>query len=325
MKTDTADRIVEYIKRKVRATPRELVVYLSISPQAVFKHLRKLVDNNVLYKTGRPPAVYYSLIEKEPAVEDININPDLEKTIESNFLVITPSGEYRAGLEGFVYWCRKFNLPVSKTAQEYGRTLEKYNAYKSGNLINGMDKFRSTFETVHLDHVCYLDFYAIERFGKTKLGQLLLSAKQGQDRGLIRLLTEEIKPGIDSLIQKYEIDGVGYIPPTIKREIQFMKELKRNLNLNVKEVSIIKLKPPVIVAQKSLSKLEDRIENARNTIVVNEERHFRNILLIDDAVGSGATFNETAARIREKKICSGRITGLAVTGSFKGFDVISEI
>ena len=56
-----------------------------------------------------------------------------------------------------------------------------------------------------------------------------------------------------------------------------------------------------------------------------ENAVFKNILLLDDAVGSGATLNEVAKKIRERKICQGKIIGLAITGSFKGFDVISEL
>ena len=52
---------------------------------------------------------------------------------------------------------------------------------------------------------------------------------------------------------------------------------------------------------------------------------YNNILLIDDAVGSGSTINETAKKIKQKGICKGRVIGLAITGSFKGFDVISEV
>ena len=51
----------------------------------------------------------------------------------------------------------------------------------------------------------------------------------------------------------------------------------------------------------------------------------KNILIIDDAVGSGATLHETAKKIRQKNICSGSVIGLAITGSAKGFDVISEV
>lgn len=58
---------------------------------------------------------------------------------------------------------------------------------------------------------------------------------------------------------------------------------------------------------------------------MNDRGGYNNILLIDDAIGSGATLNETAAQIKNKGICKGKIIGLAITGSFKGFDVISEV
>ena len=61
------------------------------------------------------------------------------------------------------------------------------------------------------------------------------------------------------------------------------------------------------------------------TIVVEENEIHDNILLIDDAVGSGATLNETAKQMREKGIVGGKIIGLAIVGSYKGFDVISEV
>jgi len=48
-------------------------------------------------------------------------------------------------------------------------------------------------------------------------------------------------------------------------------------------------------------------------------------LLIDDAIGSGATLNEIALQIKNRGIVNGKIIGLAITGSIKGFDVISEV
>ncbi|MCL4417171.1 MAG: hypothetical protein M1365_10810, partial [Actinobacteria bacterium] len=68
-----------------------------------------------------------------------------------------------------------------------------------------------------------------------------------------------------------------------------------------------------------------RIENARQTIIVDDKRIYENVLLIDDAVGSGATMNEIARQIKDKYLVNGHIIGLAITGSFKGFDVISEV
>ena len=84
------------------------------------------------------------------------------------------------------------------------------------------------------------------------------------------------------------------------------------------------MKTPVIVPQKTLNKLEDRIENAKRTIMVDDTKKFKTVLLIDDALGSGATINETAKKIKNQGLAD-TIIGLAITGSFSGFEVISEV
>lgn len=325
MKTDTYKRIIEYVAGQGQATAKELVDYLEISPQAVFKQLKSLIQKKSLSKSGRPPKVYYHIAKKQIPEEKVEIDSSLRKAIDEHFLQITPSGEAKEGVEGFVYWCNKFKLPIHKTAAEYANTLKIYAAHKVDNLIDGMNKMKKTFDMVYMDKLFYLDFYAIERFGKTKLGQYLLYAKQSQSRQQINALIKAIKPRIDRIVRRYNIDGVGFIPPTVKREIQFMKELQKQLKLKPKTIPITKVKTQIIVPQKTLNKLDDRIENAKNTIVVDDNGQYKNILLIDDAVGSGATLNETAAKIKMKKLVRGKIVGLAITGSYKGFDVISEI
>lgn len=331
MKTETSDKIVAYIKKNKQATAKELADYLEISRQALFRQLSKLLKNNQIYKVGTPPKVFYFTQEGGARKIEIEIENELEadevskKLIEENFLVITPAGERKEGVEGFIFWCQKTKQPIQKTSREYVKTLEKYNTFKKHGLIDGMAKIKATFPRVYLDNLFYCDFYSIERFGKTKLGQLLLYAKQSQNKVLMKELIATIKPKVDYVIEKYGIDGVGFIPPTVRREVQFMKELEKNLHQNVRKVSLVKVKTEITVPQKTLHRLEDRIENARKTIIVNEASSYEHILLIDDAVGSGATLNETAAQIKDKGICRGKIIGLSITGSFKGFDVISEV
>jgi predicted amidophosphoribosyltransferase len=188
-----------------------------------------------------------------------------------------------------------------------------------------MQKLQSSFEAVYLDELFYLDFYSIERFGKTKLGQLLLYAKQNQNAELITQLAVSARPQIEKLITRFAVDAVGFIPPTVKREVQFMVEFAKQLRLTVPIISTTKVTSDVAVPQKTLTKIEDRIENARRTIIVTERKQYKNILLIDDAVGSGATLNETANKLKDQKVATGKVIGLAITGSYKGFDVISEI
>jgi len=325
MRTNTSDKIVKYIQSKGQASAKELVDYLGITRQALFKHLTKLLAKEDITKIGKPPKVFYLISDRRAAeVKAYTAGKNLKKIIDENYLIITPRGEKKQGWQGFIYWCDRNNLDTDKTAKEYAKTLKKYDHYKKNGFIDGMAKFKNTFSSVYLDYLYYLDFYSIERFGKTKLGQTLLYGKQSGNKKLIKDLTLDIKPRIDYIIKKHKINAVGFIPPTVKREVQFMKELKKNLNLTLKNISIVKIKTEIIVPQKTLSKLADRIENAKNTIIVNEPGYYKNILLLDDAVGSGATMNETAKQIKNKKIGK-KIIGLAITGSFKGFDVISEV
>jgi len=327
MKTGTSDEIIKYIKLRGQASGKDIADHLGITRQALFKQFAKLIAEKKISKVGKPPKVFYFIKEKESekVFVEAEVDSASKKAIENNFLIITPAGERKEGLKGFFYWCQKTNQPIGKTAKEYTKTLKKYNAFKKAGFINGMAKLKATFPKVYLDNIFYLDFYSIERFGKTKLGQMLLYAKQSQNKNLMKELILDLKPRVEQLMKKYKIDGVGFIPPTVKRETQFMKELEKNLHLGARTISIIKIKTEVAVPQKTLNKLSDRIENAQKTIVVNEKDEYKNILLLDDAIGSGATLNETAAQIKAKGIVKGKIIGLAITGSFKGFDVISEV
>lgn len=324
MELNTEDKIIAYIKSRGQVTANDLTEHLEISRQAVHRQISRLQEEGLIYKIGRPPKVFYLLAEDKVKKEDNTVDEKTKKIIDKNFLNITASGERQEGFEGFINWCFKRKEPLEKTAKEYIETLKKYKSYKKDGLINGMYKIKGTFPDTAVDRLFYLDFYSIERFGKTKLGQLLLYAKQSQNRGLIKELVDQIRPQIEELIKKYQIEAVSFIPPTVKREVQLMKELERQLHLANPKVSLVKVKTPVIVPQKTLNKLEDRIENAKRTIMVDETKKFKTVLLIDDALGSGATINETAKKIKNQKLAE-TIIGLAVTGSFSGFEVISEV
>lgn len=324
MITDTRNRIVEYIRENNQLRAHDLARLLNISGTAIHKQLKKLINEGVLEKIGKPPKVYYVLASKKVTKPEL-VNSALLRTINARYLYISPTGEAKEGWEGFLAWCEKTKQDPIKTANEYLSTLNKFDKFKKNDLIDGMPKMKNTFKDVFLDKLYYLDFYSIERFGKTKLGQMLLYAKQSQNTKLIDQLIIQIRPEITKVIKENSIDGVLFVPPTVKREIQFMKELEKQLAIPSRTLSVTKIKTEIIVPQKTLSKLEDRIENAKKTIIVDDKKVYKNVLLIDDAVGSGATMNETAKQIKNINLVSGKIIGLAITGSFKGFDVISEV
>jgi len=115
------------------------------------------------------------------------------------------------------------------------------------------------------------------------------------------------------------------IPNSIPRKVPFLKEVEKNLNLNLPKIEVKKAYSNGFpIAQKSLSKIEERIINARETMMlIPLEIKCKNILIFDDAVGSGATLVEIAKKIKDKKVK--KIIGFSIVGSYKGFEVIKEV
>lgn len=320
----TEDKIIKYIKSNNQASPGELSDYLGINRSATHRQLKKLVDSSIIKKIGKAPFVFYVLSEEKKVYEAYNFDSKTKKKIEEEFMLITPRGEQVTGVEAFVSWCKKRNENPEKTAVDYVKSLEKFDKFKKNNLVDGTYKFKKTFNDSSLEKVFYIDFYSIERFGKTKMGQLLLYAKQSQNKQIIDQIINDIKPKVEKLINDKKIDAIGFIPPTVKREVQIMKRIEKTMNISKPTISLIKVRNEIMVPQKTLSKLDDRIDNAKNTIIVDEKKNYSNVLLIDDAVGSGATFNEVAKKIKSRNIAK-KVYGLAITGSFSGFEVISEV
>ncbi|MGC4127996.1 MAG: HTH domain-containing protein [Bergeyella sp.] len=322
------DRIVKFLEENKESSASEIADELMVSRQSVHSVLKKLLEEKQVIKLGSSPRTIYKINNaKQEKREKIEISDEDDLFLKNNFLVITEIGEILEGTDGFAYWCKKRNLPVEKTVQEYISTREKYNRYSDENgMINGFEKLKNTkgFEKIWIDEIYYFDFYAIERFGKTRLGTILHYAKQGQNVMLMKILVQEIKTRLENFIENNGFDAVGFVPPTIKRETQIMKFLQKKLKINLPHIEILKISNLIPVPQKSLNKLEERVNNAENTFVVKSNQTFENVLLIDDAVGSGATLNQIAGKLKQKNIAK-HITALSVVGSFKGFDVITDV
>lgn len=322
----TKYKIIEYIKINTEVSAKQLVDYLELSERAVFKQLAKLIEAGELTKIGTPPKVFYKIKKATDQKTPLNlqVKADIRKLIEDNYVYITPLGEYHKGVLGFVSWCRERSLIPDVQANQYAELINKIDKSRKHGVIVATNKFKDSFDKPAIKQVYYADFYSLPQFGKTKLGQLLLYAKQSQDKKRIKNIADIVRSSIDTVIKIYQIEAVGFIPPTVKREIQFMKELERNLAINLPIISLSKIKTEIIVPQKTLSKMSDRIANAQNTIIVEDIREYKNVLLIDDAAGSGATLNETAKKLVDKKLAK-NVYGMVVVGSYKGFDVISEV
>ena len=298
-----------------------------ISRQYLHRIVLDLEEQDQIKKVGVPPRVYYSLNEKSAQIETQLISREEELFLNQHFLLINPLGKRLSGIEAMRYWCEKQSLEISKTTKEFIETRKKYLEFLNPNgLIDGLPKLKNTsgLNSIGLDQLYYLDFYAIERFGKTPLGTLMHYAKQGQNKAMMKEISSEIHQRILNLIADLKIDAVAFVPPTIPRKTQIMTELQKHLNTGKPLFKVEKIKTPITIPQKALSKLYERVANAKNTFAIPAQMPVKRLLLIDDAVGSGATMNEIALKIKQKGL-SDAVLGVAITGSYKGFEVISEL
>ncbi|MDP2103609.1 MAG: phosphoribosyltransferase family protein, partial [Candidatus Gracilibacteria bacterium] len=195
-------------------------------------------------------------------------------------------------------------------------------------LIDAKMAFGQDTEEVYLDDIYYADQYKWMDFGRGKLAEMTFYGKQSQNKMLISESIDEIIGKIECLIGKEKYTAIAITPWSIDRKNQLLKILKSRLkDLGLPFVSIIKYYPSGIpIPQKSLKTREQRIQNARNTIFVDDKNiaHYNAILLIDDFVGSGSTLNETAKKLKQLGVK--KVDGFAFVGNLNlSYDVINEI
>ncbi|MBT4762762.1 MAG: winged helix-turn-helix transcriptional regulator [Bdellovibrionaceae bacterium] len=329
MKTETESQLLDIIYKTGPLRPVDIAKSLDISLQMVHRHLKKLLQQNKIKRLGSPPKVYYQYLKPIVLPDTTKLEPKVITYIEENYLILTPSGERLFGIKGFLWWSKKTNqLNLGKLALEYMNAHQHFQNEYNNKLgsIDATFKIHNTFKKSYLNKLFYYEFYSLPKFGKTKSGQLVYLGKSGQNISAIKQLVEKSKDTINKTIKHYRIDAVAFAPHSIPRKIQFLDVFKKKLGLNLPLLLLDKIfVEDFPVSQKSLSKLNDRIENAESTIFPNRKTSsFNNILVIDDAVGSGATLNIIAKKLKLLNP-KAKVYGFALTGSLKGFEVINEI
>ena len=344
MKTNTKNNIYNYICNYSPVSVDNIFDKINISKSMIHRHLRKLIKEGFIYKIWTSPKVYYfqnknniiknfnwidyksdNVLEKDENNIEI-IDNDKYKFLKDNYVYFAPDWNVNYWISWFIKWCNKRDFKHDKEIETYKNIIIKYNKFKTKYwLIKWIEKMKNTFDKVYLNKVYYLDFYSIEKYWKTYLWNLMFYSKQTWDKELADKILDSIKPLIYKLINKKNIDSFAFIPPSIDRKIQLMDELKDWLDINLNELKLIKIFKDKVVAQKSLNKKEDRIQNARDTIfILDKDFKSDTILLIDDAIWSWATLNETAKKIKEKNIAK-KVIWLSIVWSYKWFEVINEV
>ncbi len=334
MITDTRHKIIKYIRYHGQARAQDIYETFRISRVAAHKQLNKLLEEGLIVRVGKPPVVFYTIppaaaVTKASETEQLS---EYEKqVIDTNFLSITPDGRLLYGMTGFVYWTQNYqkNKSIKVVADEYIDIIQNQKKlFSPGGWIDATSKLLETFQKTPITHLLFEDIYSYRTFGRTKLAKLVMYAKQTGERLLIDQIGDLAKPIIEKIIKKYHIEAVVFIPPTVPRPLQFMDELEFRLKLKLPKIELVKVIPGDIpIPQKTLVSLDERIVNARDSIYLksNKEFSYENVLLIDDVAGSGASFNETAKKLKNSNIGYGNMIAFGLVGNIKGYDVIREI
>ena len=172
------------------------------------------------------------------------------------------------------------------------------------------------------------DVYSLKVFGRTKIAKEVMYAKQVGEQSLIANVTREIRPKLLKLIDTHQIDAIAFVPPTVPRPVQFVNEVRRLLAIDLTEIEMVKiLGGEIPVPQKTLSSLDERLQNANSTLFVKESKTIsaKNILIIDDVVGSGAFFQVVASKISHLASGKYNIFAFAIVGNSKGFETVREL
>jgi predicted amidophosphoribosyltransferase len=194
--------------------------------------------------------------------------------------------------------------------------------------LSADEAFWKDFQEKFLDRVYYADQYKYMDFGRGKLAELTFYAKQSQNKWLIAESIAEILAKLECHIYGEKYDAIAITPWSIKRQNQLLWALKKELQVfKLPFINIIKYSESwIFIPQKSLKSRSERIENAKNTIFIDDANtwNYKKVLLIDDFVWSGATLNETARKLKDEWVQE--VYGFAFVGNTNlSYDVINEI
>ena len=327
MKTDTIYKILSYISEQWPVSPHNLETHFHISASMIHRHLKKLLEKDLIHRLGSAPQVFY-IAHQDNSYHWDAFHPSWEDAVflDTYFTAITPTGMLQEGVSAFSRWCNKRWLDPTKELEYYKATRMKYENCREWGFMIANKRLQSIFSKVYLENTFFHDFYSIEKYGKTRLGTYLYLVKQSPSITVLNRIIDIIQPWLLSLLKTYSIDAIAWIPPSIDRKIQVLDYIEKKLAIPLPTIPIDKIFPQnTKIAQKSLSKLEDRIVNASETIYPRYGRYnFDTVLLIDDALGSWATLNEVAKKLIEKWYAK-KVIGYAIVWSANGFDVIQPV
>ena len=323
-----AREIVEYIKQYDR-TPKDLCTRLNVSTVTVQKYLKELCADGYIEKVGKRPHVHYQFIRQLPP-------PVIKSTsIDNHFMFLDSIGNIHTGTEAFRIWS-EHNLkkyPLEEKVRYYEQCIRDMKAQKQNGVYTLDEKWKEfkkkTSEDVFIEGLVCTAPYALPDFGKTKEAILLGIAKDGgrNSKMYMKQLIDGFVPPLLTYLRYLKPRAVAFIPPTAERKVQLMDEIKKQF-CEISKLPIINIRKKygnVVLQQKHLSNIRDRVQNADKTFFPDEtDREYSSVLLIDDMIGSGASLNQVAKKLINQKSAK-RVYGIGIVGNQKGFTTVKKV
>ncbi len=331
IKDKTIDPLVRYIQNNQPVSAHNISQWFWINRNTIHIYLRFALEKKLILKHWRPPHVLYTVNSEsnENKSHKIYLDYDWQKFLDQRFWVYDVTWREMFWYNWFVEWCEQRSLDVKHQYKAFYEARKKITKYRDNCWLidKWYIKFKKQVWDCQIDDLYYLDVYQLYHFGKSLLGNMAFYSKQSQSRNLISKLWNITKNQILCHIKNNNYDAICYIPPSLKRGVQILDELKNIRNINLPEIKLKKLYTnEIIIPQKSIKWTPQRIRNARETIYLlpNQNKH-KNLLIIDDFVWSGATINESARKIKNAWLAK-NIKWLALVWNVDlSYDIISEV
>ncbi len=148
-----AKKVLETIERYGSVRAVELTRILKVSTKTIYKHLNKLLAEELIVKKGSTPKVFYFIKEKHNEnvlIDGFDIN---DQIIERNYIYISASGRINRGLSGLCEWCQKNNFNIEEAKEEYVKNLKAIEKFKKSGLISAKKTILANKHILYLDNI----------------------------------------------------------------------------------------------------------------------------------------------------------------------------
>ena len=321
----------DWEKRKLS----QIAEALNISRPTANKYLKELLQNWEISKiwSGAHSTYLIPQVDKEGGKTDflsIHKNPfpyEEAKLLDEKFFKYDSDGRILKWVEGFLLRCKKRDLNPKDEISAFDAINQQINNHRTQcGLLNATNQFKIKHQYSALDELFYADAYTRAEFGRGALSEQMFFAKQHQDKQQLKNLISLFYRNLECLLTTFDINAIALTPPSISRKVQILDLVDQLLDPSIPRIPLVKYSPSkILIPQKSLKRPEERIQNAKNTIFIREEDiDYNTVLLVDDFVGSGATLNETAIKLKTAWVK--KIIGFAFFGNLDlKYEVINEM